>query len=87
MNKNIRKITMPALLAFSLVGCGTPTPKIGTTMANAEAIEVFYENNCSACYQNAVNTATNHCNKHHKQPIPVRESYIPGRTVTTFICR
>jgi hypothetical protein len=87
----MKNIFLLSILATTLSGCGTPAQSIGTTIANSETVEVFYENNCSSCYSNAVSIATSHCSRYGKNPIPARKSYMTidgiGRTVTTFICK
>ncbi len=88
----MKKILFPVVILLSIIsGCGTPSPSIGTTIANSETVEVYYENNCSSCYSNAVSVATSHCRAYGKNPIPARKSYMTidgdGRTVTTFICK
>lgn len=79
------KLVILALVFIS--GCGTPKKELGVTLANPETIEVYYKNNCASCYEDAVKVASAHCGKFNKNPIPLRKSYIPGRTVTTFLCR
>ncbi len=74
-----------------VLGCSAPPKAIGITIANAEVVEIYYKNNCSSCYQDAIVMATEHCEKYSRNPIPAKKTYLTvdgiGRTVTTFICK
>jgi hypothetical protein len=79
------------LASIFTFGCGAPAKSTGVLIANPETVEIFYENNCSACYKNAINKATMHCEKFGRIPVPLREAFMTidgfGRTVTTFVCK